>query len=185
MSKIIFFLDSEYIASNVFCAKAMIKDPQFSPHRLMFWRVWKNVPKYWEMCSSDCIKTTTTTTLNKRTWVIFSILLFACDYLRVSRWYIPPAVDTQQSIPCEWDVELDILRVVNHNVKPPEESRRNCLYQLSPDDHLSPLYHPASLNHLFICQDKWKNETNIPPISMIYPETKKLNKMTGPSVPAT
>lgn len=99
--------------------------------------------------------------LNERTWVIFSALVFACDYLRVSRWYIPPAVDTQQSIPREWDVELDILRVVNRNVKPPEESRRNCLDQLCPDSHLSPLYDPASLNHLFICQAKWKNETNI------------------------
>lgn len=99
--------------------------------------------------------------LNERTWFIFSALVFACDYLRVSRWYIPPAVDTQQSIPREWDVELDILGVVNRNVKPPEESRRNCLDQLCPDSHLSPLYHPASLNHLFICQAKWKNETNI------------------------
>lgn len=82
--------------------------------------------------------------------------VFACVHLRVSRWNIPPAVDAQQSIPCEWDVELHIFGVVNRNVKPPEESRRNRLDQLCPDSHLSPLYHPASLNHLFICQAKEK-----------------------------
>lgn len=86
-----------------------------------------------------------------------NITSHVCCYLRVSRWYIPPAVDAQQGVPCERDVELDILRVVNRDVKPPEESRRNGLDQLCSDGHLSPFYHPASLNHLFIYQD---NKTN-------------------------
>lgn len=106
-------------------------------------------------------------TLKERYCVIFSVFVFACIYLRVSRWYIPPAVDAQQSIPREWDVELHIFGVVNRKVKPPEESRRNRLDQLCPDSHLSPLYHPASLNLLFICQAKVKN---IRPIFLIYPE---------------
>lgn len=69
--------------------------------------------------------------------------------------YVPAAVDPQQCIVRERQVELDVGWMVHGHVKPPEESRRDGLALLGSDVDLAAVDGAAS--HPLLC--RWKPQT--------------------------